>query len=134
MLIMSVSLHSIWCYIWCFELWRGYTYPTSKTKLLYFHFLGQRLMMISFLQRRCHPVTRCIKKIADQPCYNAIFLFEHRTHILKKVYACVYHLLKSIARLLHFRLQISSACFYNQNKFFLNCFNTECKFFILLTM
>ena len=26
------------------------------------------LMVISFLQRRCHPVTWCIKKIADQPC------------------------------------------------------------------
>ena len=31
------------------------------------------LMVISFLQRSCHPVTRCIKKFADQPCYNVIF-------------------------------------------------------------
>ena len=22
--------------------------------------------------KMCHPLTRCIKKIADQPCYNAI--------------------------------------------------------------
>ena len=31
------------------------------------------LMVISFLQRRCHPITRCIKKIPNQTCYNVIF-------------------------------------------------------------
>ena len=31
------------------------------------------LMVFSFLQRRCHPLARCIKKTADQPCYNVIF-------------------------------------------------------------
>ena len=39
------------------------------------------LMVLSFLQRRCHPLTRCIKKIADQPCYNVIFyLREQNIH------------------------------------------------------
>ena len=38
------------------------------------------LMVISFLQRRCHPVTWCIKKIADQPCYNVIFYFRRTEH------------------------------------------------------
>ena len=37
-------------------------------------------MVISFLQRRCHPVTRCIKKIADQPCYNVIFYLGKTEH------------------------------------------------------
>ena len=36
-------------------------------------YTNYKLMVISFLQRRCHPVTRCIKKIAYQPCYNVIF-------------------------------------------------------------
>ena len=37
-------------------------------------------MVISFLQRRCHPVTRCIKKISDQPCYNVIFYLRRTEH------------------------------------------------------
>ena len=42
------------------------------------------LMVFAFLQRKCHPLTRCIKKIADQPCLSN-FLFEKgRTQILKK--------------------------------------------------
>ena len=60
-------------------------------------FLAKTLMVISFLQRRCHPVTRCIKKIADQPCYIVIFYLGRTEHKYKKVYACVYHLLRSIA-------------------------------------
>ena len=40
---------------------------------------------------------------------------EHNTHI-KKEYACVYHLLRSIARLLSFRLHFLCALFYNQKK------------------
>ena len=45
----------------------------------------ESLMLFSFLQRRCHPLTSCTKKIADQPCYNVIFLFQKdRTQILKK--------------------------------------------------
>ena len=38
------------------------------------------LMVISFLQRKCHPVTWCIKKIADQPCYNVIFYLRRTEH------------------------------------------------------
>ena len=38
------------------------------------------LMVISFLQRRCHPVTRCIQKIADNPCYNVIFYLRRTEH------------------------------------------------------
>ena len=116
-------------------------------------------MVISFLQRRCHPVTWCIEKIADQPWYNVIFYLrrtEHkylktgtpcvyhllrsinrslRTQILKNGMPCGYHLLRSIARLLLLRLQISRTCFITKKKiFFSNCSNTECKFFILLTM
>ena len=30
-------------------------------------------MVCSFLQRKCHSLTRCIQKIADQPRYNVIF-------------------------------------------------------------
>ena len=89
----------------------------------------QIIMVISFLQRRCHPVTRCIKIIADQPCYNVIFYMRRTEHTnIKKVYACVYHLLRYIARSLLFRLQISSACFYKKKNFFLICSNTECLF------
>ena len=36
------------------------------------------LMVFSILQRRWHLLTRCIKKIADQPCYNEI-LYLRRT-------------------------------------------------------
>ena len=42
--------------------------------------LNLNLMVISFLRRRCHPVTRYIKKIADQPCYNAIFYLRRTEH------------------------------------------------------
>ena len=45
----------------------------------------ENLMVFSFLQRRCHPLTRCIKKSADQLCYNVIFLLEKdRKQIFKK--------------------------------------------------
>ena len=68
------------------------------------------LLVFSFLQRKCCPHTRCIKKIANQPCYNVIFLFvKNRTQMLKKSMACVYHLFKSVARSLLFRLRILSA-------------------------
>ena len=79
------------------------------------------LMVFSFLQRRCHPFTRCIKKIADRPCYNIIFYWEARNKNIKKGYAWVYHLIKSVARSILFRLHILSACFHNQKK---NLFNT----------
>ena len=38
------------------------------------------LMVFSFLQRRCHPRPRCIKKTADQPCYNVIFYLRRTEH------------------------------------------------------
>ena len=38
-------------------------------------------MVFSFLQRRCHPLTRCIKKkIADLPWYNVIFYLKRTEH------------------------------------------------------
>ena len=37
-------------------------------------------MVFSFLQRRCHPLTRCIKKIADQHCYNVKFYMRRTEH------------------------------------------------------
>ena len=37
-------------------------------------------IMFSFLQRKCHPLTRCIKNIADQPCYNVIFYMSRTEH------------------------------------------------------
>ena len=42
---------------------------------------------------------------------------EHNTNI-KKGYACVYHLLRRVARMLIFRLHILNAYFYNQKYFF----------------
>ena len=44
--------------------------PSSKTV---------KLTVFSFLQR-CHPITRCIKKIVDQPCYNVIFYLRRTEH------------------------------------------------------
>ena len=43
-----------------------------------------------------------------------------RTEMLKKGYACVYHLLRSAARLLLLWLYIVSACLYNEKI----CFST----------
>ena len=51
-------------------------------------------------------------------CFSAFFISEGQNTDIKKVYGCVYHLLRSMARSLLFRLQISSACFYNKKKFF----------------
>ena len=80
----------------------------------------QIIMVISFLQRRCHPVTRCIKIIADQPCYNVIFYMRRTEHTnIKKGFTYVYQLLRSVARSIFFRLYILSACFNNQKKILL---------------
>ena len=38
------------------------------------------LMVFSFLHRKCHPLTRCIKIIADQRCYNVIFYLSRTEH------------------------------------------------------
>ena len=46
-----------------------------------------KVMEFSILQRRCHPFTRCIKKIAGQPFYNVIF-YLRRTED-KRVYLCL---------------------------------------------
>ena len=75
------------------------------------------LMMFSFLQRKCNPLTRCIKKIADHTCHNLIFIWEEQNTNIKKGYACVHHLLQTVARSLLFRLHILSACFYNKKEF-----------------
>ena len=74
------------------------------------------LMVFSFLPRRCHPLTSCIKRITHQPYYNVIFFEKDRRQILKSVY----HLLKSAARLLLFRLHILRAVLIlNVNCFFI---------------
>ena len=71
-----------------------------------------KLMVFSIPQRKCHPVTRCIKKFADQPCYNVTFYLRSRSR--RKGMPCVYHLLRSIARSLIFQLHFLSAFFYNK--------------------
>ena len=47
-------------------------------------------MVFSFLQRKCHPPTRCIKKIASQPCYNVNFLFEKDSKSCSKIPPLMY--------------------------------------------
>ena len=75
------------------------------------------LMVFSFLQRKCHPLTRYIKKIADlHCCYNIIFYLRRTEHQISKGYAYVYHLIRSIARSIPFRFHILSVCFYNHKK------------------
>ena len=80
--------------------------------------LALKLMVISFLQRRCHPVTKCIKKLLNSPVIMYFFIWEGQNTNIKKGYSCVDHLLRSIARSLLFRLQILSACFYIKKTIF----------------
>ena len=109
----SGVLHRSECFIerneWMNEKWSIINRDTE----IYFIV---NLMVFSFLQRRCQPLTRCIKKIADQPSYNVIFIWEWQNRNIKKGYACLYHLLRSVARSLLFRLHILSAWFYKQTK------------------
>ena len=63
------------------------------------------------------------KKLLTSPVIMQFFIWEGQNTNIKKVYACVYHLLRSTARSLLFRRHISSACFYNAN--------FECKFFYI---
>ena len=44
--------------------------PKTNTKTISKPYI---LMVFSFLQKKCHLLTRCINKIADQPRYNVIF-------------------------------------------------------------
>ena len=98
--------------IWCLFLMMQAAY------VLHFFANSRALMVFSFLQRRFHPLKRCIIKLLTSPVIM-YFLFEKdRTQILKRGMPCVYHLLRSVARSLLFRLHISSACFYNQKKFY----------------
>ena len=79
------------------------------------------LKVFSFLQRKCYPLTRCIKNAADQRWSNVIFfIWENITQILKKGKGipCVYHLWRSAARLLIFRLNFFNAFFNNQKQIF----------------
>ena len=64
--------------------------------------LNAGLMVFSFLQRRSHPLTKCIKKIVTSPAIIYFFIWEGQNTNIKKVYACVYHLLRSVARSLLF--------------------------------
>ena len=41
---------------------------------------SKKLIVFSFLQRKCHPFTGHIKKIADQPYYNVIFYLWRTEH------------------------------------------------------
>ena len=42
--------------------------------------LGNYNNRVFFLQRRCHTLTRCLKKIADKACYNGIFYLKTTEH------------------------------------------------------
>ena len=47
-------------------------------------------MVFSFLQRRCHPLTRCFKKIAGHPCYKVIFYLRTTEHkYYKRICLCL---------------------------------------------
>ena len=74
----------------------------------------EKLMVFSFLQRKCDLLTRRIKKIVDQPCYNVIFYLKRTEHkCYNKWLPCVYHLLRSIARSLLFSTSFFEHFFYN---------------------
>ena len=92
------------------------------------------LLVFSFLQRRCHPFIRCIKKLLTSRVIMQFFIWEWQNTNIKRGYACVYHLLRSVARSILFRFHISSACFYKQKKFFNTFLTLNAKFFILLTI
>ena len=82
------------------------------------------LMVFSFLPRRCHPLTSCIKRITHQPYYNVIFFEKDRRQILKKGYALCLPLIKKCCQIATFPAS-----------YFESCSNSECKlFFLLLTM
>ena len=78
------------------------------------------LMVFSFLQRMCHPLTRWIKKLLTSPVIVSFFIWEGRNTNIKKGYACVYHLIRSVARSILFPLHILSTCFYKPKNIFLN--------------
>ena len=88
-LIYEIILKTVWTY--GIQLWG----TTSDLNIEILQRLQSKtLMVFSFLQRKCHPLTRCINKIADQPCYNVIFLFEKNiTQIFEKGMHCVYCLI-----------------------------------------
>ena len=71
------------------------------------------LMVISFLQRRSHPVTRYIKKLLTSPGLRQFFIWEGQNANIKKGMPRVYDLLKSVARSLLFPA-------FSKKKFFLN--------------
>ena len=89
------------------------------------------LMVFSFLQRRCHSLTRCLKKIANQHCYNVIFYLKRREHKYYKTVCLCLPPIKKCCQIDTFSTSFFEYFFYNQKQFF---FNTEYKFFILLTM
>ena len=80
-------------------------------------------MVFSFLQRKSHPLTRCINKIADQPCYNIIVYLRRTEHKYLKAYALCLPLINKCCQIANFSTSFLSS-FYNQKKLF----NTECNF------
>ena len=69
-----------------FALWHLITVILLKlhthTKVITTH----KLMAFSSLQIKCHRLTRCIQKIAHQPCYNGIFIWEGQNTNIKIPY------------------------------------------------
>ena len=58
-----------------------------------------------------------LKKLLTSHVIMSFFIREVQNTNIKKQYACVYHLLRSIARSLLFRLHILRACFDKKKNF-----------------
>ena len=90
---------------------------------------------VFFSAKKMSPSYKCIKKLLTSPVIMWLFIREGQNINIIKAFTCVYHLLRSVARSLLFRIHILSACFYNQKK---DVFNTvltlNAIFLILLTM
>ena len=77
-------------------------------------------MVFSFLQRICHPLTRCIKKIADQPCYNVIFYLRGQNTNIKKGYTLCLPFIKKCCQIDTISTSYFERLFLQQNKIFFN--------------
>ena len=92
---------NLWSMIWTVSLSR------LMLSSLLAKILIVSLMVFSFLQRKCHPLTRCIKKLLTRG-YNVIFYLRRAQHTNIKKRVCVYHLLRSVAWSILFWLHISA--------------------------
>ena len=79
---------------------------------------GREKQCFLFCKENVTLLQGALKKTADQPCYNVIFyLRTTNTQILNKGMPCIYHLLRSIARLLIFRLHFFEHFFITKKNF-----------------